>query len=67
MEKFQWYSVKTVANLFNVKNSTVRAWMCKGLMPKPDIRGGRFTRWKAETIEPFLADPIAWRQNHKQH
>lgn len=63
----QWYDIKAIANAFCVSTNTVRSWQQRKQMPAPDIQQHRFTRWKAETIEPFISDPIGWRENNKSH
>jgi|LSQX01.1.fsa_nt_gb uncharacterized protein YjcR len=60
----KWYDIKTIAETFSVSVNTVRSWQQRKQMPAPDIQEHRFTRWKAETIEPFLNDPISWREEN---
>lgn len=63
-KKTQWYDTKSIAEIFSVSVHTVRSWQQRNRMPKPDIQEHRFTRWKAETIEPFLNDPAGWRRKN---
>lgn len=58
------YDYKKIAGILGVSHNTVRDWRNKGLMPKPDIQKHRWTRWKADTIEPFLVDPVGWREEN---
>lgn len=60
----QWYDIKTIAEAFSVSVNTVRSWQQRKQMPMPDIQAHKFTRWKAETIEPFLRDPLRWREQN---
>lgn len=60
-QAIQWYSTKDIAKIFSVSPNTVRSWLCRKQMPRPDISGNRFTRWKEQTIRPFLDNPLAWR------
>ncbi|SUA57578.1 hypothetical protein RP300_00283 [Oligella urethralis] len=61
----RWYDIKAIAEAFSVSVNTVHSWRQRKQMPAPDIQQHRFTRWKAETIEPFINDPITWREENK--
>jgi hypothetical protein len=61
----RWYDIKAIAEAFSVSVNTVHSWRQRKQMPAPDIQQHRFTRWKAETIEPFINDPIGWREENK--
>jgi|GEM_PF-2176254 len=60
------YDAKRIAWAMGVSPNTIKDWLFRGRMPSPDIRSHRFNRWRAETIEPFIADPIAWREQNAQ-
>lgn len=63
--KPHWYDYRSIAHTLSVSINTVRSWQQKKQMPQPDIQQHRFTRWKAETIEPFIKDPILWREENQ--
>ncbi len=48
-------SVGTVAAVFDVSEPTVWRWTRKGLLPKPERRGGT-TRWKVGEIKAKKAE-----------
>lgn len=60
----EFYSVKDLSVIFGVTQQAITMWVSRKKMPYPDIREKRFTRWKKETIQPFIDDPIKWRQQH---
>ncbi len=62
---YRWYDLKAIAVSLSVSVNTVRSWQQRNQMPQADIREHKFTRWKAETIEPFLEDPIRWRRDNE--
>lgn len=64
--QIKYYSVKEIAEIFAVAPNTVRSWVFHKKIPKPDIQQPRFTRWKHETISPFLDDPVAWRRRNSE-
>ena len=59
-----WYNYRSIAHALSVSINTVRSWQQKKQMPQPDVQQHKFTRWKAETIEPFIKDPIQWREEN---
>lgn len=61
-----YLTIKDIANILRVSVNTVRSWLHRKQIPEPDIRGWRFNRWKLNTIQPFLDDPIKWRQTGDQ-
>lgn len=61
----KWYDIKKIADAFSVSVNTVRSWQQRKQMPQPDIQQHKFTRWKAENIEPFISDPIKWREENE--
>lgn len=60
----KYLSTKDVADTFSVSISAVRNWILRKQMPQPDIKQKRFVRWKLETIQPFLENPVKWRQEN---
>lgn len=61
----KWYDTKLIADSLTVSVNTIHSWRQRKQMPAPDIQQHRFTRWKAETIEPFIDDPIGWREENQ--
>lgn len=55
---------KRIAWAMGVSLNAIKDWLFKGRMFSPDIRSHRFNRWKAQTIESFIADPITWREQN---
>ena len=60
MDNPEWYDAQKIAYEMSVSVSTVRSWLSRGQMPKPEIQRHRFTRWRRETILPFITDPLGW-------
>lgn len=53
-----YLTVADVAERLEVKPATVRRYLHKKDLPKPDTRAGQSPLWREETIEK-------WRQNRK--
>lgn len=66
MSELKYYSGKDIAKILSVSPETVRGWLFKKKMPPPDISESKFTRWKEETIKPFLNNPMQWRKENCQ-
>lgn len=57
-------SIKDIATKLRVADATVRTWINRQQIPAPDIKGHRFVRWKQETLEDFLNNPLQWRERN---
>lgn len=62
MSKF--LSIKDIATKLRVADGTIRTWISRQQIPEPDIKGHRFVRWKSETLDEFLENPILWREKY---
>lgn len=60
MDNPEWYDAQKIAYEMSVSVHTVRSWLSRGQMPMPEIQRHRFTRWRRETILPFINDPQGW-------
>ena len=65
-ESERYWTMKEIADHLAVSPHTVRAWLQRKQMPRPDINGIRLNRWKYSTLKDFLNDPISWRKEHVQ-
>lgn len=57
-------SIKDIASKLRVADGTIRTWISRQQMPAPDIKGHRFVRWKQETLDDFLENPLLWREKN---
>jgi excisionase family DNA binding protein len=54
-----YLTTRDVAERLHVTESTIRAYVARGQMPRPDQRYGRTNLWKPTTIE-------RWREKENQ-
>ena len=52
----RWYDVHDVAEMLDVKPTTVRNWIARGTIPRPITISTHTLRWKVETIEQWLIE-----------
>lgn len=60
----KYYTQQEIAAIFGVTVAAISNWIKRKQMPKPDIQQHRFTRWQKSTIQPFIDDPVGWRQKN---
>lgn len=48
-------SPKEVATLLNISRRTFQTWRAAGRLPDPDLRIGKVIRWRAESIDAWMA------------
>jgi predicted DNA-binding transcriptional regulator AlpA len=48
-----WWTTEDVATFLSITASTVRAYVARNQMPKPDRQIGRTQVWKPETIRTW--------------
>jgi predicted DNA-binding transcriptional regulator AlpA len=51
----RFYGIADIAKLFGVTRLTVHRWLSQGEFPDPDIKFKRTHRWKAESIDAWVA------------
>ena len=48
----------------NIVDSTLYAWMSKGIFPKPVRIGPARVAWNSAVIEEWVEDPQGWAEKH---
>lgn len=61
----RFLKIDDVAGRANVSSVTIRAWISKGIFPKPR-KFGRLRRWHPDVVEKFMRDREAGEQEVKQ-
>lgn len=52
----KYYGIADIAKLLGVTRLTIHRWLSQGEFPNPDIKFKRTHRWKAESIDAWVAN-----------
>lgn len=58
-----YWRMEDIMAALNISQNTVRAWVKKGFLPKPERRGQRWVRWKMEELKGCLGEAVLLGQD----